>query len=338
MHPLSIVNLRANNIYKYRKYGVIIYVKYITNQGAENEMRLNLFSKIKSASFTTLIIGGFFFLLSMVDSSSIDLGGLMFIVIVLFYAGIGNYIYGIPVSILSDYLSNKLSKYRFIVAAFIHLFFGAITSLIIGELVIFALASSLIFFLLEEWENRKLRVIHKKKIVINSILLFTFLFIGGWATIQFLDFSEEKTNNIYLIPEGYEGSIITFYNVSNQSRLKKQEGFNIIPVQVISLEALKNTEIYLYGVTFTSTEDMSYGTVNDKLYYVDSKGKKTPIKDSCVYYGSSGGFTGGGEKEVIYNSLQVTNSECGEKFMLDGNKNYSFQKDEVLNYWMNKLE
>lgn len=164
MHPLSIVNLRANNIYKYRKYGVIIYVKYITNQGAENEMRLNLFSKIKSASFTTLIIGGFFFLLSMVDSSSIDLGGLMFIVIVLFYAGIGNFIYGIPVSILSDYLSNKLSKYRFIVAAFIHLFFGAITSLIIRELVIFALASSLIFFLFEEWENRKLRVIHKKRL------------------------------------------------------------------------------------------------------------------------------------------------------------------------------
>lgn len=317
-------------ICRFEKFSVIIYVKFITNKNMlifirGKKMKINYFSKIKSALFSTLIIVGFYFLMGLLDSHTIDINTLFILIIILFYAGIGNFIYGIPVSILSDYLSSKLLKYRFIVAVFIHIFFGCITTLIIGELGKFAIISSCLFFLCEEWQNRKVHKVGKIKITINTIILFSMLFISWWGSIQLLDLSEEKTNNIYLIPEGYEGSIITFYNVSNQPQLQMKEDFNLIPVQVKYLEALKDTYIYPYGITLTSTEDMTSGTVNDKYYYVDTKGKRTKVKESCVYHGSGGSFTVESDKEVNYNIIQITNSDCGEDFMFKGKDDYDIQ-------------
>jgi hypothetical protein len=253
------------------------------------------------------------------------------------YAGIGNFVYGIPVSFLADYISHKLLKYRFILAGFIHIFFGAITTLIIGGFGFYAIVSALLFFISDEWQNRKNAVINKKMIPINAILLLCIL-VGVWGLMQKVDHSDEKTNNIYLIPKGYEGSIITFYNVADHPRIKKQGEYNVIPVKEKYLEALKDTEIYRYGIALTSTPDRTYGEINDKYYYVDSEGKKTPINEKCVHTDGYGSFTGVSEIEVGYRTLQITKSDCGEDFWFNGKEIYYTQENEVKKYWMNVLD
>jgi hypothetical protein len=77
---------------------------------------------------------------------------------------------------------------------------------------------------------------------------------------------------------------------------------------------------------------MSYGFVNDQYFYVDEKGNRTPIDNYCTHEGVSGGSMEMGGKEMLYKVFQVTNSECGEDFFLDGNERYTAQVSEIVKF------
>ncbi len=49
------------------------------------------------------------------------------------------------------------------------------------------------------------------------LILLTLILIGGCS------YKEDETNDIYLIPNGFEGSILVLYDVPNQPALKKKE-------------------------------------------------------------------------------------------------------------------
>ena len=164
------------------------------------------------------------------------------------------------------------------------------------------------------------------------------------CSISIRDKSEGKTNELYLIPSGFEGSIIVFYNVPNKTKLEKEGKYSVIPVKLEYLEALEGTEIHQYGIYFTSTPDiftakpdMDSATVNNKYYYIDKSGDRTAIDEQCINYSTSGSFTGDNGKEMVYQSIQITKSHCGEAFYLDGLDIYHTQKEEVGKYWKSKL-
>ncbi|WP_223592503.1 DUF6843 domain-containing protein [Neobacillus bataviensis] len=292
--------------------------------------------KLKSALFSTLMLSGFFFLSGVIEGS---VGG--FSIVVLFFAAVGNFLYGIPVSFLSDILTRKLMKLRFIVAGFIHILFGFLTAFVIEGLGVFAGICSLLFFLFEELQrkNRSQHKVKRKTIFINGIItisLFSLGIYGLWHSMG--TNSEKETNQIYLIPSGYEGSIVVYYDVSKEPPLKKEGKFSVIPVKVEKLEALADTDIEQYGITLTSTPMNDEGaTINDKYYYVDETGKRTEIDQYCTSYGSNGSFSADDEKEIQYRTLQITKTNCSEQFYLNGKDIYYTQMDEVHDYWRNKI-
>jgi hypothetical protein len=165
------------------------------------------------------------------------------------------------------------------------------------------------------------------------ILIFVIVFLAACRYE-----GEEKTNNIFLIPEGYEGSIIVYYDIPNTPALKKEGKYSVIPVRLETLKELEGTNLSQYGINFTSTPDMDYGIVNNKYFYVDSNGIRTRIDEYCTHVMSAGSFTGESEKEIKYQGVQITATDCGESFYLDGKKDYYFQKGEIQTHWMNHFD
>lgn len=166
------------------------------------------------------------------------------------------------------------------------------------------------------------------------ILIVTMILISGCS------FREEATNDIYLIPDDFEGSIFVFYDIPKQPRLKKEGDLTVIPVKIKSLKTYEGTGMEEYGIYMTSTKDMKYGTVNDRFYYLGGKGKRkrTSINEQCIHHSRDGGFTNTSGKEFNYRAIQITKRDCGQPFFLDGKDEYYEQMDEVAAFWMQHFE
>ncbi len=165
-------------------------------------------------------------------------------------------------------------------------------------------------------------------------ILISLIFIVGCSNKE----EAENTNDIYLIPNGFEGSILVLYDVPDQPPLKKEGNYTVIPIKRENLEGLEATNIQQYGIYLTSTEDLKYGTVNNQYYYIDEKGNRTAIDEQCTHLMGNGSFTGGSGKEIKYQSIQITKGDCGETFYLNGKDDYYTQIKEVKGYWMNYLD
>ncbi|MEW5553567.1 hypothetical protein ABGT24_09745 [Peribacillus frigoritolerans] len=165
-------------------------------------------------------------------------------------------------------------------------------------------------------------------------IIISLILIGGCSHQE----KEVGTNELYLIPSGFEGTIIVFYDVPNKPVLEKEGKYSVIRVKFEYLEALEGTEIHQYGIYFTSTQDMNYGTVNNKYYYINENGDRTSINEQCTHVMGNGSFTGEDGKEIKYSTIQITKSQCGEAFYLDGKDDYYTQKEEVKSYWMNYFD
>ncbi|WP_163100451.1 DUF6843 domain-containing protein [Peribacillus alkalitolerans] len=256
-------------------------------------------NKVKAALICTFLLGCFFFFLDIVNRGD---GFFGLTLIVLFYAGIGNIFYGIPVSLLSDFLTRKLRKMRFITAAFIHLFFGSVTIVFIEGLGAYAAICSLIFFFLDDGLKNGRWLPEKKS---NWALLLVMITVFTLVDGIFLELGpfQKKTNQYYEIPKDYVGNIHVSYNVESATESKKIDNFYVI-------------EVDNNGMALTSLPP-GEGIINDQYYYVDSKGKRERISDSCISLGPAGS-TSDGVKEVHYSTFAITNKGCGNFFMTHG--------------------
>lgn len=120
----------------------------------------------------------------------------------------------------------------------------------------------------------------------------------------FPPFSTSSTNDIYLIPEGYEGDIRVNYNVQGAPVLEKEGKFDLIPIRDD-------------GTYDTSKPEMEYGLVTDRYYYVNSHGRRTPIDERCVHVGGNGSSEMG--STVIHHTyLKITRTRCSDEFQAWG--------------------
>lgn len=62
----------------------------------------------------------------------------------------GNFVFGIPVSLIADWATVRAGKFRVLLAMIIHIAFGFISYLFLHDYVIFAVISSIVFFVVDE--------------------------------------------------------------------------------------------------------------------------------------------------------------------------------------------
>ncbi|MFE4133606.1 hypothetical protein [Peribacillus sp. YIM B13482] len=110
------------------------------------------FRKIKVAFYSSLSFTIGFFLISMIEEQSFNLNGELFgfTIILLFYSLIGNFVYGLPVSLIAEFISMKFFNIRFWLSGLIHIGFGLGTYFIEPGFSIPAIICSIIFFALDE--------------------------------------------------------------------------------------------------------------------------------------------------------------------------------------------
>ena len=129
-----------------------------------------------------------------------------------------------------------------------------------------------------------------------------------------------QTNDLYLIPQGYEGDVFVFYNVDGAPKLESENGYE---VHVINEQ----------GYFVTSEPDLDYGTVTDQYFYVDERGSRTPINDQCVKLFGTGEFSmehGNQEIELKYTGFTLTKNQCGEEF-INSEFNVDDSKEQFIN-------
>jgi hypothetical protein len=286
--------------------------------------------KLLSAVFTTLLMGVLWFIsgfiLSVGEPDPFGINEFMFIIIIMAYTAFGTLIFGIPVSFLSDWISNKTSSYRFMIAVFIHLSLAVSTYSVIEELSIFAVLAAMFFFMIEEWKNRKIRTFRMKALARNTFYVLILL-VGIWGFYQ-LDL-EEKTNQQYYIPQGFEGVIVIAYKVPGEPSLLKENGKKIIPISNEELVYTNVGDVIKYGEAQTSSEEPG-GLINDTYYYVNDEGLRAEIGELCIHRSSGGSFSSDGNEGIDYQALQITNTECGERFSMDGSDLYDEQESIII--------
>jgi hypothetical protein len=114
------------------------------------------YRKIKAAFFTSVIftIGLYIFtvIMSIVEEDQYVVEGevLQFMIVVYFFSLIGNFLYGLPASMIAEFVSMKFSPFRFWLSGLIHIGLGAITYFILPGFSIPAVCCSVIFFTLDE--------------------------------------------------------------------------------------------------------------------------------------------------------------------------------------------
>ncbi|GIO05775.1 hypothetical protein J31TS6_18030 [Brevibacillus reuszeri] len=152
-------------------------------------------------------------------------------------------------------------------------------------------------------------------VVILLLLSASLLAVSGCT-------QQGPTNDIYLIPEGYEGTVYAYYNVKNAPPLTKEGDFDL---HIINDK----------GYFATSTPEMDYGLVTDKYYYVDQNGQRTQIPSECLRINGTGGYSTNigtpDEINISYTSLQVTTSKCGPDFQEKGTDENSEALPHLLN-------
>jgi hypothetical protein len=147
---------------------------------------------------------------------------------------------------------------------------------------------------------------------------------------------DKEIQTSYLIPSNYEGSIILFYDVPNEKKLKKEGNEVIIPIQVRELDALKGTNMSNYGVFFTSSPNIPAS--KESFYYTNNNGQKQKVGNECIFYSGNGFFSGASNTTIRYKVFQLTKTKCGSYFRLNGTELYNTQFKEVKSFWMSNFD
>lgn len=113
---------------------------------------MKLFRKFKVSIFTAFMFTLVFFILGLLNGlHNLGLGTLAILITAFLFSLIGCFFYGIPVSLLSDYISEKFMKSRLILSSIIHTGFGLVPLAFKNmEFGIPVLLCSIIFLIIDE--------------------------------------------------------------------------------------------------------------------------------------------------------------------------------------------
>ncbi len=101
-----------------------------------------------------------------------------------------------------------------------------------------------------------------------------------------------------------EGDVFVFYNVKGAPEIEKEDGYEV-------------HKINEKGYYATSTKDLDYGTITDKYFYVNDKGRRTPIDNKCVSLFGTGGTTLEDNIDIIYTGFKLKKDNCSEEFSME---------------------
>jgi hypothetical protein len=219
-------------------------------------MEDNLFRKINAAFYSTILFVGIYALLIIILSGFTS--ELFSILIVAFFVLIGNFMYAIPVSILSDKLTRKFTKFRFGFSALLHISFAFLTYFLIGGLSVYAIACAVLFLLTDEWLSKNSKRVDKKILILNGMFLIIMVTFAMYFTLKLVDIFEKETHDYYLIPKGYEGKITILHSIKHAPEPQKINGYKLINVNELG-----------YGITSLPESE---GIIENKYYYLDEQG------------------------------------------------------------------
>lgn len=113
--------------------------------------------KIKVAFHTSILFTFFMFLISLpsiLNDLSFSEQIIPQYLVILVYCLIGTYFYGLPVSLLAEWVTLKLKFFRMIFSGLIHIGFGLITFGFSGDLFFFIFICSVLYFVIDEVYRR----------------------------------------------------------------------------------------------------------------------------------------------------------------------------------------
>jgi hypothetical protein len=111
--------------------------------------------KSKVAIYTSLFITFLLFILALITEPNIDSTAFNVIFLIFLYSLLGNFIYGIPVSLFSDLITANVKKYRIYLSFLVHIGFGLLSFFFLGSLMILATFFALLFFLIDEFVRKR---------------------------------------------------------------------------------------------------------------------------------------------------------------------------------------
>lgn len=120
--------------------------------------RITLLRKFKAAlcaslfPFATLLLMD---LGSINDYRGVDFADLYFLAALFLIFLFGSIVYGVPASLISDFATSDVKRYRFPLAFLIHLGFALFSYLFLGQLMYFALLVAVLFFLFDEFLRKR---------------------------------------------------------------------------------------------------------------------------------------------------------------------------------------
>lgn len=189
-------------------------------------------------------------------------------------------------------------------------YFSIIESMIWISLIIvpFSLISGFFCFLVYlvlEKINRLSKVVR----IVLSIFIGTLVAI--LSIYLYYSITTTASNNIYLIPQGFEGEVFAFHSVHGAPLVEKEGKYNIITI---------NEEGY-----FVTSSDLNDGFIHEYYYYVDQEGNRTSIEDDCVKYNANIGELIGYGKEgesivsvnISYVGFHLTKDNCSSTHLLE---------------------
>ncbi|TLS37257.1 DUF6843 domain-containing protein [Pseudalkalibacillus caeni] len=218
------------------------------------------------------------------------------------------FLYGLPVSLLSDLSTIKLHKARPMVAFFIHILFVLVPTLIIflwdydysafSQLALTA-PVAVLYWIVDELSRRWAQDrnsdgyrLNGRMTIISAGVVSLVLLAVSFSWVYQNMFPEEITPTVYQIPEGYEGWVQIIYDQDSHPPLtEKYEHL----VASIPEEGILRTSSSYEG-----------SSVEDEYYYVDKKGSKKRLELQKDIHGNSmGSFhtqTSDGE-DVTYDNI-----------------------------------
>ena len=111
--------------------------------------------KGKVAFYTSFLFALLFFIFSLMTETTLHNEDYTILILVFLTCFLGSVLYGIPVSLISDFLTANAQEFRIPLSLLLHIGFAIASLFFLNDLMILAVFISILFFLIDEFLRRK---------------------------------------------------------------------------------------------------------------------------------------------------------------------------------------